>query len=437
MSKERPTILEPPAGDPYRYRVRYFDHVGRQRQKTYSGEDERTGRQALKAAEAFRDELIGKTQRGERTIASKTTVDAFFDEWWENVVDTPRIADGTANGSYGPAFQHRILPYMGTATIASIDGETIDKFVAWMSKKGVGAQTIRNTVTALSSMLQTAVKWKRIPYNPCHGVDLPLVADADRRAYDMETVYDIAAGMRFDRDRALVVVAAWTGQRKADLYALTWENVDTGPLDLPDGYQPQIRVFRKKSQKWGDVPLFEPARLALLWLRASTPFPDGADYVFPSSTGTSLARQASTHYRRHWRSGCVMAGLVRCANARCRAEVPATEDAARRVALDPKRGAKNLKRWNDRVARGEKPRGPKPEEPWACPRCGEHDVVGPVFHELRHTFGSHAVYATGDLAQVARWGGWSSTTMLERRYNHQLEQGQRQAVSAMNRLAGE
>ncbi|MCW2922238.1 MAG: Phage integrase family, partial [Thermoleophilia bacterium] len=68
-------------------------------------------------------------------------------------------------------------------------------------------------------------------------------------------------------------------------------------------------------------------------------------------------------------------------------------------------------------------------------KCGEHDVVGPVFHELRHTFGSHAVAATGDLMQVARWGGWSSTRMLEQRYAHELDQGQRQAEAAMNRLA--
>ncbi|MCW2922142.1 MAG: integrase family protein, partial [Thermoleophilia bacterium] len=417
MSKERPIILEPPAGDPYLYRVRWYDHVGRKRQASYRAEteDDRGARKALADAQRKVDELIGKMQRGERTNLAKLTVDQMFDEWWENIVGGPKIGASTANTSYGPAFEHRILPYMGQATIASIDGETIDKFIGWMNRRGYSPQTIRNTITALSSMLKTAVKWKRIPYNPCHGVFEDIeVPGADRRAFELDEVYDIAAAMRFDRDRALVVVAAWIGQRKRDVYELRWEHVDTGPLELPEGYRASLRVWRRKSKKWATIPLFEPARLALLWWREITPHPGDDGLVFPSSAGTSLAKQSSAWYRRHWRPATARAGLVRCANASCQARVP--EEDAERLALDPKRGAANLARWTERMAAHQrdpskhgKPTGPRPTDPWECPKCGEHDVVGPVFHELRHTFGSHAVAATGDLMQVARWGGWSST----------------------------
>lgn len=435
MSKERPTILEPAAGDPYRYRVRYFDHVGRQRQRTFRGVDERGARSAKRDAQAFVDELIGKSQRGLRTHSSRMLVEDLFDEWWEHYVDSPTIAPGTANGSYGPACEHRILPYMGQAEIGSVDRKTVQAFVAWMSRQGVGPQTIANTLAALSSMFARAIEWDYVAVNPVHGVKRPKVADPERRAYEPHEVYALAAGMRFDRDRAMVVFAAFSGLRKGDVYSLEWRNIDTGPLELPDDYEPSMRVWRQKSQAWTDVPLLEPARLALLWWRAVTPYPDGL--VFTSSKGTSLAKQASAWYRRCWRPGCAAAGMLRCANARCGAAVPATEDAARRIAVDPKRGAENLAAWRAKVARGERPRGPEPIEPWACEKCGEHDVVGPVFHELRHSFASIAVAATGDASQVAEWGGWSGTQMLERRYKKQLQRGRRRAVAMVNELVAD
>lgn len=428
MSYHRPTIIEPPKNDPGKFRVRWYDHVGRKRQRTFRAIDDsdRELRRALRAAEEYRDQLVTKLRTGERTTATKLTVDEFFDEWWDAVVLSPKIATSTANGSYGPAFEHRILPYMGRATLGSIDAETIDKFVAWMSRRGVGQQTIKNTITALSSMLQTAVKWRRIPFNPCHGVELPAVPDADRRAYDLDTVYDIAAAMRLDRDRALVVVAAWIGQRKTDVYEIRWEHVD---LDART-----VRVYRKKPKKWDTVPLFDPAWRALVWWRQIAPFAAPGDYVFTSERGTSLARQASGWYRRMWRPACARVGLVQC--AACRRVVPAAD--AERLALDPERSDAAVRRWDARTAaaargEGRRPTGPRPLAAWRC-ECGDRDVVGPVFHELRHTFGSHAAYATGDLAQVARWGGWSSTKMLERRYNHELAAGRSQAIERMNEL---
>lgn len=439
MSKERPIILDPPAGDPYLHRVRWYDHVGRKRQASFRGTDERTSKAARKRAQAKVDEIVGKMQRGERTTAGRVTVDEFFDEWWP--IACAKLSASTANGSYGPAFEHRILPYMGQAKVASIDGETLDKFIAWMARLPVSPQTQRNTITALSAMLKTAVKWKRIPYNPCLGVFEEItVPDADRRALTVDEMADVAAGMRLDRDKALVWFAGWFGRRKDDIYQLTWRNVDTGPLELPDGYEPTIRVWQKKLQRWDEVPLLEPARLALLWWREITPHPEPSRPVFASSVGTSLSKQASAWYRREWVPGCARAGLLECEAAACRAPVATDEDTARRLAVDPKRGRANLAEWERRHAAhaagaAPKPRGPRPIEPWSCPACGCETTTGPVFHELRHTFGSNVSAATGDLAMTADLGGWSSTKMLERRYRHRVTKGQREAVDRVNDAA--
>jgi len=445
MSKERPTILEPPAGDPYLHRVRWWDHVGRPRQKSYRGHDERTGRAARKRAEAKVDELIGKAQRGERTHAAKTTVEEFFDEWWENVVGGPKIGASTANSSYGPAFEHRILPYMGQATLASIDGETIDKFIGWMGRQGNAPQTIRNTITALSSMLKTARKWKRITHNPCHGAFEEIeVPDANRRAFTVDELTRLAGGMLLDRDKALVWFAAWFGRRKDDIYQLTWDCFTLTPPapDDPDGrWTGEARVWQKKSQTWDEgIALFEPAILALLWWREIAPHTDPHHPVFASSAGTSLSKQASSWYRRRWFPGCARAGMLTCANARCKAMVETDEETAQRVGVDPSRGRQNLEAWtakSEAHARGAgpKPRGPRPIDPWSCPQCGCAEFVGPVFHELRHSFGSNVAAATGDLKYTADQGGWSNTKTLERRYRKKVAKGQDEARDKVNDAA--
>jgi integrase len=448
VSKDLPIILDPPAGDPYCHRVRWYDHVGRKRQKTYRGHDEKTGRAALAKAKAKVAELIGKQQRGIRTTAARTTVAQLVEEVFENVWDAGMVATSTRNDVYAPCCKHRIIPYLGAAEIGTVDRKTVQGFIAWMKRQGCSNNTIGTTLTVLSAVFAAAVEWDYLATNPVHGVKRPTIADPGRQAYEPLEVLEIAAGMRCERDAAMVVFAAFSGLRQSEVWALEREDVDAGPLELAEGAEPHMRVFRKKTQEWDEVPLFEPARLALLWHLAATPNQRGlvfqADNPTTKNRAGSLMKQKSAWHRRWWRPGLAMAGRLQCANAACKAPVPATDDAARRIAVDPKRGAERWRYWHERQTahhrdpkKHRKPVGPKPVEPWACAECGEREVVGPVFHELRHTFGSIAVAATGDTSQVAEWGGWASTRMLDARYKKQLRKGRKRAVAQVNNLVSE
>lgn len=389
----RPVILDPPDDDPTLRRVRWVDELGCKRQRSF---------RRLGEAKAFRDQLAAKIDRGLKTNIAKLTVGELMNQWWDDYATGPHISEATRTRMYAPATRNWIAPRLSRALVAQVDRKTIDGFVSWMSREGAQPPTIRATLTTLSSIFQRAVEWDLIGVNPVRGTRRPAEIVEERKAYEPTEVYAIAAGMRLDRDRAMTVFDAFTGLRQAEVWGLSWKTIG----------KDEFTVYRPKLKRWDTVPLFEPARLALDWWREITPYPDGL--IFPSSTGSSLTHQQSAWGRRFWRPGTVVAGMASCGS--CGTALPASVEVAERVALQV--DTKTRKRW-------------------ACPVCTSRSVTGPEFHELRHTFGSLAVYATGDLVQAAKWMGHSDTKMLSKRYKHQLERGRERAVQQVNDLLAE
>jgi hypothetical protein len=183
--------------------------------------------------------------------------------------------------------------------------------------------------------------------------------------------------------------------------------------------------------------MFTPAWLALRWWREVCPVVKRDALVFASTTGTKL--NAGNWGGREFRPATALAGMARCANERCGVPVPATEEASDALAVSTTGAWDNVARWEQRMAdhrrdplKHRKPSGPRPREPWQCAECKGYNVTGPEFHELRHTFGTLAYYATKDLKQVAEWMVHSDTRMLERRYKKRLLEREAEAVRAAN-----
>lgn len=389
-----PRVLRPTPSDPKRWRVRWYDETGRKRQKSFRKRGE---------ADAFRDQLATHINRGLRTSSSKLTVEQLATEWWNGYVDTPHIAKRTATDVHRPALTLRILPYLGQAKVADVDRKTIDGFVAWMGRQGVQPPTIRNTLNALSSMFQRAVEWDYVATNPVRGVRRPKDTPHVREVFEPDDVFTIAAAAKYDRDKAMIVVSAFTGMRPSELWALTWNDVT---LD-PDPRKCALRVYRQKTKTHTELPMFDPCRLALMWWREIAPTKRGL--VFATERGGSILASKSSWHRRQWRPALAYAGLLQC--AKCQRPIPGgDDDIAASIGRNPERAGV-----------------------WGC-SCGEREVVGPQLYDLRHTFGSLAALATGDAAQVAEWMGHSDASMLLKRYKHQLDRGRERAIGQMNTL---
>jgi len=356
----------------------------------------------------FRDQLVERMSRGLSTSASKLTVEQLADEWWDAYATGPTISENTRTGQFIPALKLRILPLIGRAQIGLVDRKAIDAFIAAMSRKGVQPPTIRATLNTLSSMFQRAVEWNYVATNPVHGVRRPKEDTREGIAYDPAEVMELATAMRFERDEAMVLFAAYCGLRQDEVWSLKWRDVDLG--------KSEVRAYRSKVSKWVSVPLLEPAWWALALWQQRTSFPERGAFVFPSEKGTSLASQQSGWLARCWRPACARAGRLHCAEC---AE-PVDLDVVLKAAPFTKHGPK-----------------------LACPSCGNavergrHAFTQPKFHDLRHTFGSIATAATGDIVQVAEWMGHADASMLMRRYKHQLGRSRERAVGQVNALLRE
>lgn len=68
------------------------------------------------------------------------------------------------------------LPRLGHRRLRDITPAVIVEFRAAIERAGVGAQTVRKTLTMLQSMFRTAVEWERVSSNPVKAVRKPTVS---------------------------------------------------------------------------------------------------------------------------------------------------------------------------------------------------------------------------------------------------------------------
>jgi integrase len=100
---------------------------------------------------------------------------------------------------------------------------------AWTAEVAAltSASTTRKVAGVLRSILELAVRDRRIPSNPALGValpHLPMVAQRFLRADELEALAD---AMPTERDRVLTLMLGWTGLRFGEAAALRVESIDT------------------------------------------------------------------------------------------------------------------------------------------------------------------------------------------------------------------
>ncbi len=76
-------------------------------------------------------------------------------------------------------------------------------------------------------MLELAVRDRRIPTNPAHGITLPRLPIAEQRFLGANDLEKLADAMPLERDRVLCLLLGWTGVRFGEAAALRVESVDT------------------------------------------------------------------------------------------------------------------------------------------------------------------------------------------------------------------
>jgi integrase len=138
---------------------------------------------------------------------------------------------------YAGVIARHIEPDLGGKCFRELTSVTLRRYFADLARKGVPHPTIVKVRDALSSVLRFAVENEYLVKNPLAGVKLPKDKRARRRkptitpeqfAWLVEVMPEPYA--------TAVFVAAWTGLRVSELFALRWRCINSDSISIEERF---------------------------------------------------------------------------------------------------------------------------------------------------------------------------------------------------------
>lgn len=224
-----------------------------------------TPKKRQKAVEVFAVEFEQKCRNGKLLDGEKITLKDFIERWRSERAEQ-ELQPGTLD-KYNDAINHFILPALGHLKLTEIKPHSINKFLVDLTKDGCrhdgkpggySKGTIHKISNVLSSILRTATEWEVIERNPCDPVRVKAEDTADKikfftpqqtavfldyiehpftirtrghsRVDDTGkpyTVGDYTSTKELPTQlKVLFTLAIYSGLRKGEILALTWDDVD-------------------------------------------------------------------------------------------------------------------------------------------------------------------------------------------------------------------
>lgn len=270
-----------------RWRARYRDDGGKEHARHFVRKAD---------AQSWIDSITTAMRTGSYVDPgrAKVTVAVMADQWLAgkiNIRPTTRVR-------YESALHAHVLPRWADTPLDRIDHGTVQAWVAEMAITGMSGSTVRKNHGVLSSILQLAVREKRIPNNPSDGLNLPALNEKRRRYLNAEQVSDLADAA--GDHRLVILVLAYCGLRWSEMAGLHVSNVNLlrRRLDIAqavvevDGARLAWNTPKNHERRSVPLPRFLVDELAV-HLRGRSP----EDLVFTSPQGGVLRNRNA---RRDW-----------------------------------------------------------------------------------------------------------------------------------------
>jgi integrase len=213
----------------------------------------------------------------------KVTVSEYAERWLAE--RGPAIRERTLH-SYRRSFEREILPNFGRIPLAALSRAHIKEYASKRASEGAAANTIRNALAPMRAMLSTAVEDGLVRENV--ALRLPRVG-APPRTISPPTRAQVEAVLRVAGDgaRGPIELAAASGLRRGEVFALRWRDVDFDRRLIHVRGSNHNGVITAPKTAAGErlVPMFGSLRGLLLELKAASPFKGADDFVFPAVTG--------------------------------------------------------------------------------------------------------------------------------------------------------
>lgn len=235
-------------------------------------------------------EVIEKIAAFRETEADKSLFSVVINEWWEEHETT--LSNNTIPPYY--AAVKRAIEYFGSYRIESITPSMLFNYISYFAK-GRAEKTVKTQIMIFNLVFRYAVLKGYVLYNPARELKLP--KNLKKTKIDMPSDKDIAI-VKNSYNVPFGDFAYWalyTGLRKGELLALTWEDVDQDNMEITVnksveflGTQPHLKP-PKTEKGVRTVPILKKLQDKIKFKKHGVIFHDG--------NGEYIKRD---HYNRLW-----------------------------------------------------------------------------------------------------------------------------------------
>jgi integrase len=208
-------------------------------------------------------------------------------QWSPLVLPTLKLS--TQHG-YKHVLSKHVLPYCREWRLRDIGKLDVQQFVADKFRQQLGWQTVRNSWTLLSGILETAVEYGYLTMNPARGVKFPQQCTREAPAIIAGDDFAKLLNEVDEPYRTMVELIAATGLRIGELLAVRWRAIDLeiGTLTVRESVY-DGKLQRPKTQKSRrTIPLGPHAVTSLKAHRDRSTRKGDDELVFPNKSGEPL-----------------------------------------------------------------------------------------------------------------------------------------------------
>lgn len=278
-----------------RYRVRYRTPDHRQTDKR--------GFKTKRDAEAFAASVEVSKLKGEFVDVSRSraTIGQLGPAWLERKSNIKPSTKHTLES----AWRVHVDPRWGSTPVAGIEHTSVQTWVSELHAVGKSATTIKRAFGILSSILDDAVRDRRILANPCKDVKTPRKVPREHTYLSHDQLHTLAAEAK--DHRTMVLVLGYCGLRWGEAIGLRVKDVDfvRNRINVNQNaveVAREIHVGTPKNHERRSVPF--PAMLATgLTSQCKDKLPDAL--VFPGRQGSFMRRTRTDYESSGWFAGAV------------------------------------------------------------------------------------------------------------------------------------
>lgn len=289
-------VRGPRYGHGQRWRAIWEEADGARRQKAFATKDE---------AQAHLDEIRASQRAG--TYVSPAASAARFRDVAERWFAAHLAVRESTRAQQRTRLDQQVLPALGNLPCSAVDRAAVQGAVAAWSAT-LAPNTVRNALGVVKLVCELAIDEKRMTVNPCQRVNVPR---SDQQPVEPLTTDHVQRLVDHadPRWQPMIVLAAATGLRPAELRALTWDRI----VETSGGAV--LRIDRQLTTKttatkpaWGPVKTTASVRSVSIGTQTLAALGErGTGLVFTTQTGGPITHR---HAARIWRGTASAAELA-------------------------------------------------------------------------------------------------------------------------------